>query len=36
MQHQSMETVALSDAHIGSIQIPLAQPNNHNLKTPNF
>lgn len=31
-----MEAVALPGAQSGSIQIPLAQPNNHNLKTPNF
>lgn len=36
MLHQSMETVTLSDAQSGSIQIPLAQPDNHNLKSPNF
>lgn len=36
MLHQSMETVTLSDAQSGSIQISLAQPDNHNLKSPNF
>lgn len=31
-----MEAVTLPSAQSGSIQIPLAQLNNHNLKTPNF
>lgn len=31
-----MEAAAWPGAQTGSMQIPLAQPNNHNLKTPNF